>query len=120
MGKYSKEDCRAAAESILQQLGGTGTLVAMIGAKHFIFGETKNGEPYLSFQWPSRGAENPNAVQITLNALDTYDIEFTRLKTKPPYRNTLAEAKGVFVEQLIETFELNTGLYLSLGSAPRF
>ena len=53
------------ANTILSQIGGTGRLVAMTGAKHFTYSDNS-----LSFQF--KGSRKTNALRITLDPSDTY------------------------------------------------
>ena len=91
-------------EQTIQQLGGIGPLRAMVGANNFI----RRGENSMSFRF--KGSRRMNYFQITLNAMDTYDLEFGQIR-KAGYveRKNL---EGIYADQLIETFEETTGLHL--------
>ena len=93
------------ATTILGQLGGQ-RFIAMTGARNIV-GDVK----LLSFKLPTRG-KNPNVVVITLNAQDTYDIEFGRLR-KFSY-TILDQVKSVYADSLRAVFEAKTGLRTSL------
>ena len=94
------------ARTILEQLGGTGRLVAMTGAKHFM-----TDGPAVSFKFANR-APAPNYVKITLDASDTYTVTFGRI-VKFELRSS-STVSGIYCDQLVELFENTTGLYLSL------
>ena len=95
------------AETILQQLGGNKFRV-MTGAKNFM----SHNDPGLSFRIPNRASGMPNYVKIRLNSLDYYDVEFGRVRGVD-YRIT-SEHDNVPVENLVELFERQTGLYTRL------
>lgn len=93
------------AKTILKQLGGN-RVRAMTGAKTFVAIEKG-----LMFTFPQTGAK-PNHVRIELNGNDEYDVSFWKIRgSKAAMMKKLA---GVPVENLVSTFEDETGLYLSL------
>ena len=92
------------AKTTIQQLGGANKLKAMIGAKNF--GADNNT---VSFQFPR--CNGFRAVRITLNVMDTYDIQFLGGNN---FR-VLKEFNGIYNDGLIDLFEDTTGLRLSLG-----
>jgi hypothetical protein len=99
------------AQTILTQLGGR-RFLAMTGARALVAHDRA-----LSFRLPGAGGfckGGINRVRITLNALDTYDIEFTRvrgIKVTP-----VVKLFDVYAEQLREAFTRETGLAVSLGT----
>lgn len=93
------------AGTVLQQLGGR-RFIAMTGAKRFVKNEKKN---WIAFNLP-KGKDGIRFVHITLNVMDTYDIDFKTMSGKLVKRVT-----GVYNDQLQEVFTENTGLYTSLG-----
>lgn len=95
------------AATILQQLGGKGKVVAMIGAKHFL-----DGGKYLTFQYPKAPKNKSNAVKIILNHTDTYDVIFYAIRGTN--LNEVSKHDGIGAENLKELFQKETGLYLSL------
>ena len=122
----------AIADTILQQLGGRRKLSMFIGAKNFA---SDNGGKTLVFTFSNKKRSGPNHVKITLNSMDTYDIQFSRigqkaqvmepdvkakyksLGMKPPkdaYSKKIKSFKGIYDDQLIDIFEKTTGLYLRL------
>jgi hypothetical protein len=103
----TRKNGQEVAQTILKQMGGTGKLAAMVGAKDFI--AYPNG---VAFKFMDPGAGKPNYVKIVLNASDTYDLEFGRLRGMN-YK-VIKTADDVYVESLRSLFERTTGLYLSL------
>ena len=104
----------AAADTTLKQLGGSGRLKAMIGAKDFM---SDDGGKTLMFKFPNRGAGKPNYVKITLTSADLYDIQFGRITNKKaagPALKKLKSYDGIYADQLKSIFEKETGLRLSL------
>jgi hypothetical protein len=95
------------AQTILKQMGGTGRLVAMIGAKDFIAYPNA-----VAFKFANAGAGKPNYVKITLAPSDTYDVEFGRVRGRD-YK-VIKSFDDVYAESLRRVFESTTGLYLSL------
>lgn len=100
------------AKTILQQLGGSGRLVAMTGAKNFV--AVDNG---LSFK-VGRNAQGVNYVRIILNSMDVYDVQFCRVRTVKgiPTIKVISEHSDIYDDMLIPLFERGTGMYLSLGN----
>ena len=107
------------ADIILQQLGGSGRLKAMIGAKDFM---SDNGGKTLRFKFPNRSKSKPNMIKITLTSMDLYDVEFGRVGQKKDKLSGYKEltydklkiVKGVYSDQLKGLVEKETGLRLSL------
>jgi len=88
---------------------GMGRLKAMVGAKNFVVHNNYSG---ISFKFANKGARQPNYIKITLNAMDTYDVEFGRIWGMD-YK-VIEKLEGIYNDQLKELFEKCTGLYLSL------
>ena len=95
------------AKTILQQMGGTGRLSAMIGAKYFTASE--NG---VSFKIGGGAKKGINGIRVNLNSMDTYDVSF--LKLRKCEQKVVAEVKGVYCDELKSVVENNIGMYLSL------
>ena len=100
------------AETILKQLGGnkfrmmTGALV--ISGNHRLAGD----ENSLSMKI-GRNSSNSNYLKITLNSMDTYDMEFAKL-TKMGEKKSVTEYKNVYNDLMRGTFTAHTGMYTSL------
>lgn len=99
-------DCRRLAETIMQQLGGSGNLNMMTGARDFV--TLCDGLGGLQFRFPNR--TGPNMVQIRLLPSDTYEVRFFRLRGRE-YRET-GTVLGIHADQLVAVFERYTGLTL--------
>ena len=98
--------------TILKQLGGN-KFIAMTGAKNFYY------DKYTTTFKIGRNSKSVNTVRITLNAMDTYDVDFMRVSfgTKQGYREKIISShKGIYAEDLREVFESSTEMYTSLGS----
>ena len=91
------------AREILRQLGGN-KFIAMTGAKHFVKDDAKK---MISFKIGSNSM-NINYVRITLNGMDTYDMEFLRVRAGKI--TIVSKDKGVYNDQLQSVFTEHTGL----------
>jgi hypothetical protein len=87
-----------------------GRLRTMIGADSF----TKEGEEssWVAFKFKAKAKNKANYIKITLNPMDTYDLEFCNIRGMKV--NWLEPITNVYCDQLKEVFEIETGLYLSL------
>lgn len=91
-------------EVLIAQLGGIGRLRAMIGAYNFL-----NIENGLSFKF--KLCEKANYCVIKYNeGSDLYNMEFLKIRGNKVESKKLYE--GLYAEDLIQTFEMFTGLYL--------
>ena len=93
------------AQTILQQLGGNKFLV-MTGAHTLI-----DGGNYLSMKL-RKNQSGANYLRITLNAMDTYKMEFLSLRGMDI--KTKAEFDNIYNDQLQSIFTQVTGYYTSL------
>ena len=85
----------------------------MMGAKNLSAGTTEDGKPYLGFRI-GRNSKSINYIKVILDeGQDLYNIEFGRIR-KGVYK-VVTEDKGMYFDQLHESFERNTGLYVRLG-----
>lgn len=95
------------AKTILAQMGGMARLSGFIGAKNFCIVEKG-----VTFRWSGKSKNKTNFLKVTLNGSDLYDVEFCRLYAM---KFTVIETfENLFFDQLIKTFEEQTGLYLTL------
>ena len=97
------------AETILEQLGGH-RFMAMTGARCFV-GDWRA----LRFRLPGTGGfvrGGINFVRITLNDMDTYDVEFIRFRNLKTM--IVARHDGIYADMICEVFESETGLRTSL------
>jgi hypothetical protein len=97
------EDKGQVGRTIFHQIGGN-RLIAMTGARGFVCREKG-----LFFTIPNRKV---NAVQITLNPRDEYDVQY--LLVRGMTVKVVKEEKGIQCDQLTESFERNTGLRTSI------
>ena len=107
------------ANTILNQLGG-GRFIVMTGSKDMI--AIYNG---LRMSLAKNGSK-ANRLEITLNAMDTYDMRFYRytgprystrggqFKMYPEKVTTVKEYNDIYCDQLQEIFTSVTGLYTRL------
>ena len=96
------------AAIILAQLGGSGRLGAMIGARNFLYSE--KDPTWLSFKF--KGCRKVNHLKVTLDASDTYTLRFGKIHGYN-FRE-VHEVSGVYADKLRTIIEAQTGLYLSL------
>jgi hypothetical protein len=94
---------------LLRQLGGNKFKV-MTGAKNFVYSKADRS---LSFKI-GRNSKRVNGVRITLDASDTYTMEFMWNTVKK--QTTRAKVSGVYAEDLQRVFTEHTGMYTSLGT----
>ena|SRR5690348_11826864 len=95
------------AETILEQLGGN-RFIVMTGARGFL--DAGNA---LRFRLPSNFASRGiNAVSVTLNGADTYDLVFSKVRGSSV--TEVAAVTHVYVDQLRDVFRSETGLDTTL------
>lgn len=98
---------REVAETILQQLGGR-RFIVMTGAKRVV----AEGNA-LRFRLPSNFAKSGiNAVTITLNCMDTYDLVFSNVNGLDV--TEIATVNDIYADQLRDVFRSETGLNTTL------
>lgn len=95
------------AQTILDQMGGTGRLVAMIGARCFV-GDTD------SVQFSFSGNRKVNKCHVILEANDTYTFQLWKYVKKTGDCNLVYEVGMVYADNLREIFKSQTGLALSI------
>lgn len=105
MAKTGGEADKIVATNILHQIGGYNRVHAMTGAYNFL--SFPNG---LSFRIKGRKV---NYIKITLNGMDTYDIEFGKIVSNA-YKK-ISEANDVYNDDLIRTLEKNTEMYFKFA-----
>ena len=103
------DDAKKIAEEIIRQLGGQNKLHAMIGACEFM---VCNDPSTLRFRF--KGCRKCNVCTVMYDAgYDQYNVTFY----KSSLNGSLYMVRGidgVFAENLKQTFEQFTGMYLSL------
>lgn len=93
------------AETILDQMGGKGRLVAMLGAHGFVAQDSG-----VSFRIKARG--KGNLLNVTLDPSDTYSVEL--FKVRGVSFKAVDSASGVYADSLVTVAEKMLGLYLSI------
>ena len=100
-------ESKQVAIEILNQLGGN-KLIAMTGARNFV-----STPDSLGFKIPSRTARNGiNFVKITLNCMDTYDVQFKKIWNMKI--TDISSHEGIYNDMLQPLFVKETGLNLVL------
>ena len=94
------------AKTILEQLGGN-KFRMMTGAKNFM-GFTEGLVMKIG-----RNSSNSNYLKITLNSMDTYDMEFAKL-TRMGEKKSVTEYNNIYCDMLTDQFTAHTGMYTSL------
>ena len=95
------------AGEVLKQLGGN-KFIAMTGAKDFLKDDNKQ---MITFKI-GRNNKQINHIRITLNAMDTYDMEFLYCSVKGV--KLKSNSNGVYNDMLQAVFTEHTGLNTSL------
>jgi hypothetical protein len=88
------------SKTILEQLGGRKFMV-MTGTKNFVGSDAR-----LRFSLP-RNKSNGNVMTITLNSMDTYDVEVLMVKSLQAV--VLESHSGVYGDNLQDVFTEITG-----------
>ena len=94
------------AKTILEQLGGN-QFRMMTGAKNLAGDENS-----LSMRL-GRNSSNSNYLKITLNSMDTYDMEFAKV-TKMGEKKSVTEYNNIYNDMLTDQFTAHTGMYTKL------
>jgi hypothetical protein len=102
---YAKQETSTASKIIYDQLGGNNFMIK-IGAKRII-----EGRATLAFKI-KKNRNDISHINIILNELDQYDIEF--LKVKNYEVNTLKELYNIHPKDLQETISEETGIVFNL------
>lgn len=99
------------ANTILTQLGrgNKNALAVMTGARNLMARNEARGA--LSFRLPTRTANGCNFVKVTLEASDTYTVEFGRVWGHK--YTVISTHNDIYCDVLADLFERQTGLYLS-------
>lgn len=97
------------ANVIFNQLGGTSRLAAMLGGHNFI---RSDADKYIAFKFKAKSPAKINYIRVTLNSMDTYDIEFGYIRG---INYTVREnLNNVYAEDLIKLCEETTKLNFKL------
>ena len=95
------------SQTILQQLGGGNRLKLFTGAKDFVGSEDR-----LTFKIGKGAKEGINRIVVILNGLDLYDVQFYR--EWGMNLNLKKEVNNIYNDMLVDTFEKETGFFLSM------
>ena len=110
INKLTSEESAKIGTTIMHQIG-HGALF-MIGAKNYV---CDNYTLIFQIRGNSKGV---NYIKITLNAMDTYDIQYLNRRFHSKileYKETIkSEDNGIYNDMLSGSIESNTGLYTSL------
>jgi hypothetical protein len=109
MSIIEKPEFEQVAMTIFNQLGGTGRLIAMVGGHTFLMDRANSN---VSFKIKAKSPNKINYIKISLNGMDTYDIEFGYIRGMNYTVRT--ELEGVYAEDLIRLCEETTGLLFTL------
>ena len=94
------------AKTILEQLGGN-KFRMMTGAKNLM------GIADGLVMKIGRNSSNSNYLKITLNSMDTYDMEFSKV-TKMGEKKSVTEYNNIYNDMLTDQFTAHTGMYTKL------
>lgn len=100
-------DYNTTLDQLTQSENGTHRLVSMIGAKSFIQSQEEN---FISFRFMKGAANKANYIKITLDASDTYTVEFGRIHGIN-YK-VINVSAGLYDDMLYSHFIEETGLHL--------
>ena len=109
MSMYASEDRYESgdvARIIWEQLGGN-KFRMMTGAKNLL-----NLGDGIAMKL-GRNSSNSNYLKITLNSMDTYDMEFAKL-TRMGEKKSVTEYNNIYNDMLTDQFTAHTGMYTSL------
>ena len=96
------------ARTIIEQMGGKSKLFAMVKARQILLCD--NG-----VQFSFSGSRKANKCRVTLDpAMDLYIFELLKVDGIRGTCEWVCKLEGVYWDMLIELFEKETGLYLSL------
>jgi len=105
------------ANTIKEQVGSRALF--MLGAKYGVSSTGRGGTELggISFRI-GRNAKGVTHVKISLDATDTYKVDFIKQKRAPSHEVVfLATVEDVYVDNLHAVIEDGTGLRTSLGAA---
>ncbi len=90
---------------ILRQLGGRGRVGALLGVTQFAGDSTS-----LRLKFKAQGKDGINCFKVTLTPDDTYTVEFFKVARINWHEK--GKVEDVYCDNLVETIETRTGLYL--------
>ena len=109
---YEDFDCEPSVD-IDAEMSVATTIRDQIGHKAlYMLGAQNIGGTENSLSFKIRGTNKVSHIKITLNSMDTYDVEFFKIRGSKI--STVNKVDGIYADQLLEIIEQNTGLYTSL------
>ena len=109
--QYTVQESGQIAKTILNQMGGMNSLVSMVSASNFGF-EEYDGRVSLKFNF--KGSRKHNLCKVILDQDDTYTFQLWKINMSTATCNITHESTGVYCDMLIDLFESQTDLFLSL------
>lgn len=110
MAYKARTQAEHVANTIMDQLGGSGRLKMMVGAYNAVAEMVERGA--LTFRF--KGSRKANGLQVVLTQMDTYRMTFFSIGRKDPSQIKVVETlEDIYCDQLVEMFENQTGLYLT-------
>ena len=112
MNEQDSEYLDEVVSNIFQLIGSPNKLKIMLGAKNFVKSYfDRDNHPGIQFKFPRRSGIN--CCQLTLDiGLDLYRLKFFNIKGIDTIE--VSTHPDLFVDNVRQTFEQQTGLYLSL------
>jgi hypothetical protein len=101
----TEKEARQVAATIAEQLGGR-KMQVMVGCKEFHWFKQARGG--LEMRFSARNPRGINHVIVTLEASDTYKVEFWSVRV--PNAKKIEEFSDVYASDLRRLFESTTGL----------
>lgn len=95
------------ANTILAQMGGQGRLVAMINIRNLVALDS-------GLQFHFSGSRKATVARVELEANDTYTLKLYKPTMRPSSWEPVNTIPGLYADKLIEVFERETGVRLSL------
>lgn len=102
------------AQIILDQMGGARRIAAMLGigsGPGYYFYDLA-GNKGVGWAWPNRQRSKGNMVEILLAPDDTYTMTFFNVSGAD--KKVVKKIVGIYADQLVDSFEAQTGWYLRL------
>ena len=100
-------DANTTLNQLAQASNGMNRLASMIGAKNFMKSDEEN---FVSFKFMRGAANKANYIKITLNDMDTYNIEFGKIHSMS-YK-VISEHEGFYDDMLFDLFKDETQMAL--------
>lgn len=109
----TKTEAKQTALVTFAALGGMNKLQAMVGADNFSYGN--DGAAAFKFKMCSKA----NTVKFEVTGEDLYTVTFYNYDSECLNFEPVKVFDGLWIDQIRQTFEEYTGLYLTLGTLER-